>query len=170
MIRIQVWFSCNREICIIILIENLASLNPEYCWILFFRMWTVSSITPRTATAHKSVCASRLNAAVVKATRAHRACATTPSTCTRPSQLTSSARCSSRAGLRANQILRPYVPLLEAIAAFGTFPTLLLFIPPCPPRGRLCPFIQSFHEESCTPSFNSSIRKTFYLAITSYLI
>lgn len=143
-----------------VVVKNPVSSNHDCCWVFFRRMWTVSSITPRTATALKSGCASRLNAAVGRATRAHRACATTPSTSTRPSQLTSSARCNSRAGLRANQILHPRVPSLEAVAAFDTFPALLLFIPPCPPRGRLCPLIPPLHEETCTPSFNSSIRKT----------
>lgn len=71
-------------------------------------MWTVSSITPRMATAHRSVCASRLNVAAEKATRALKACATTPSTSTRPSRLISSARCNSRAGLCANSILHTY--------------------------------------------------------------
>lgn len=143
-----------------VVVKNPVSSNHDCCWVFFRRMWTVSSITPRTATALKSGCASRLNAAVGRATRAHRACATTPSTSTRPSQLTSSARCNSRAGLRANQILHPSVPSLEAVAAFDTFPALLLFIPPCPPRGRLCLLIPPLHEETCTPSFNSSIRKT----------
>lgn len=138
-------------------------------WILlasvFRRMWTVSSITPRTATALKSVCASRLNAAVGKATRARRACATTPSTSTRPSRLTSCARCSSRAGLRANPILHAYVPSLAvADCIWYLFSALFLFNPPCPPRGRPCPLIPPLHEETCTPSFNSSIRKTLSLS------
>lgn len=137
--------------------KSLVSLRPDCCWIVFRRMWTASSITPRTAIAHKSACASRSNAAAGKATRAHRACAITPLTSTRPSQLTSSAKCSSRAGLGANQILHTYVPLL---AAFDIFLALLLFIASCPPRGRLCPLIPSLREESRTPSFTSSIRKT----------
>lgn len=63
---------------------------------LFCRMWMVSSTTPRTATAHRSAFASPLSAGVVKVTKALRGFDTTPSTSTRPSLPTSSARCSSR--------------------------------------------------------------------------
>ncbi len=59
-------------------------------------MWMVSSTTPRTATALRSAFGSPSSAGVVKATKALRGFDTTPSTSTRPSLPTSSARCSSR--------------------------------------------------------------------------
>lgn len=59
-------------------------------------MWMVLSTTPRTATALRSAFGSPSSAGVVKATKALRGFDTTPSTSTRPSLPTSSARCSSR--------------------------------------------------------------------------
>lgn len=78
--------------------EYLVWILDDYLFFafLFCRMWMVSSTTPRTATAHRSAFASPLSAGVVKVTKALRGFDTTPSTSTRPSLPTSSARCSSR--------------------------------------------------------------------------
>lgn len=60
------------------------------------RMWTVSSTTPRMATAHRSVWGSPSSVAVARATRRHRAWDTIPSTSTLLSPLRSCARFKAR--------------------------------------------------------------------------
>ena len=75
-----------------------------------YRMWTGSSITPRTATEPRSGCASPSSAGVGRATKHLRVSATTPSTSTRPSPLTSSVRCSSRGSARDQHSLLQAIP------------------------------------------------------------
>lgn len=88
----------QRVVVFLLLCSQLLSIlnNDPLVSALLCRMWMVSSTTPRTATALRSAFGNPSSAGVEKATKALRGFDTTPSTSTRRSLPTSSARCSSR--------------------------------------------------------------------------